>query len=139
MRRVLALALLLLLPTTLRGDSSHISPGVFVDPVTNTIACDTGPLSAPEGFPNSISLRIMVLVVAAQTVDTFFVVEHRNAANDANVTTSTAPNGEIFGLVVHGTGSGELRDYNVVFNDQERVRLRLFAGITGRVLCRMSY
>ena len=91
--------------------------GVQINPATDAILADTGALS-PGGTTN-------ITIVIGGSVAFIVTVEHRNAANSANVTSQViaAAANTPYDVIFPG----------VIFASGERIRVRLTAGVTGSV------
>jgi hypothetical protein len=94
------------------------SAGPLTNPAIDTILADTG--AAPA---NSATVTIVV----ASTVAAVAMIEKRNAANTANVSSQVVP------VTANGLVPVTLPDINWV--DNERLRVRLTAAITGQIQC----
>jgi hypothetical protein len=94
------------------------SAGPLTNPAIDTILADTG--AAPA---NSATVNIVV----ASTVAAVAMIEKRNAANTVNVSSQVVP------VTANGIVSVKLPDINWV--DNERLRVRLTAAITGQIQC----
>jgi hypothetical protein len=88
--------------------------GPLTNPVVNAILADTGPLG-PGGKSWSVWVSSSVAAVV--------VVEYRDAANAANVKAHTIPMAAMSTILITLP--------NLDTADQERLRLRLNAAITG--------
>jgi len=93
--------------------------GRTVNPVTDQVLCDTGPLPGPAGRSAQ--------VVAAATVAAVFELQWRNAANTSTLKSQI--------LAVPASGTAQLPESvnTFVMSDQERLRIIMVAGITGSV------
>ena len=88
--------------------------GVLSNPATDAIMADTGPLSGA----GSGSFR----VVLGANIATIGTIEHRNAANNANI------NSQVIGC---SANTIVVLTFPDTWADGERVRLRLNVGIVG--------
>jgi hypothetical protein len=91
------------------------SAGIVTNPATDAILADSGALAGDAG-PQDVSILVGGTVLAVLTI------EHRNAANGAN----------LFSQVITSPAN-DARQFWVTtrFNSSERVRVRLNVGVTG--------
>jgi hypothetical protein len=94
------------------------SGGVKVNPAANDILADSGAIAADQ----SVTFKIIV----ACTVAAAPVLEHRNAANDTNL------HSHIFPMPANGILDVNFQ-YPVPLATNERIRVRINAGITGQI------
>jgi hypothetical protein len=131
-RSVLAILVVGVLASVVRAESLWSTSGVLINPATDAIVCDSGALpAAPDGGQATTGVRVIFASTAAALVQ----IEHRNADNTANVTTSRAPNGEAQAFSVPANQQIDVRDFLVIISPNDRVRVRLLAGVTGRLQC----
>jgi hypothetical protein len=115
-KRVVLALVLVAFVSTLHAQS-WVTAGVQVNPAANAILADSGPVTF-----GTHKLTIIVASTAAAVV----VLEHRNAANSANLESQIIPvNANVPFAFALGTGLDTA--------EGERIRLRLNAAITGSV------
>ena len=91
------------------------SEGPQTNPTTSTVMADTGAVSPV------FAAECRIYVIVGANAPAAFVVQRRNAANDANVGAA---------VVVYATGSGEyLLSYKL--EGGERLRVMMQANLTG--------
>jgi hypothetical protein len=103
------------------------SAGEQIAPAANLILADTGALSPTAIATVNWSFQILLMCVDAQTPRV--VIEHRNAANAANIWSQT-----IYGTTLFAGGAGAYIDLVLAKEIQasERIRLRVdLAGLAG--------
>jgi len=129
MRNLLIAAGLVLLPSlSLAG---WATAGLQTNPAANAVLADTGALP-----PQSLNMTMFCSCTVACTV----VLEHRNAANNANVVDPLTGNTHAQGFFIGAQGSQANPFPQAIFlEDQERVRLRLNTAITGAAWCSITF
>jgi hypothetical protein len=96
--------------------------GILTNPATDAIVADTGAY---------VGGQTQITAVIASTVASILIVEHRNAANTANINSQA--------VIVSANETYVLQIPGVSLAPNERFRVRLFAGITGSLQASLFY
>lgn len=111
----------LLLTLSIGVNSVHAiwdTAGPLTNPAANAICADTGAIGGANYAP-----RLWISSTAAGV----FVFEHRNAANNANIASHIFPVGASANFIFDMAP--------VALTDNQRIRVRINAAITGSVQC----
>jgi hypothetical protein len=100
------------------------SAGEQIAPAANFILADTGALSSTDLATVNWSFQVLLMCVDAQTPR--IVIEHRNAANAANIWSQT-----IYGTTLFAGGAGAFIDLVIAKTLQPSERLRVRVDLVG--------
>jgi hypothetical protein len=151
MRRLLLLIAFLLAPLSA---PAQIATGEDTTPTINDIVLDTGPMVS--GRLTWFQVNCVCSVgpeAAAKTCGV--MIEHRDAANTANVADGLVGTHGVTMLIAQGEDSDEAFsgpvmgseywpkspdwNWNITIAENERIRVRLLSTFTGQIYCNMLY
>jgi hypothetical protein len=116
------LQIFLIIAIMIVGDvwaADWFTAGVLTDPVTDAILADTGAIAG--ALPNSYCVNAIVI---SSNVAAVVILEQRNAANAANITSQA--------ILIQANDTITYPRFCVVLTGvNQRIRLRLNLGVTG--------